>query len=242
MSVPNIPLRPSEPQRSASIPRSSPSTSTQQQPGMDSPAGHREDWQTWDPAVDPGPSTIPAHSEVPPTTDWQDWFSSMTPAQPSPTPNPASSSIQPQSQPHTVLPNLQVHIPSYPTQIPQPIPPAPIVSPIVTPTSDSLFETAKGLAMISLEAAAEPHYVGESSGSLWTTLVSRGMQVPPTALEGPSAQPVVETAPTPLHLALLRANLQRAIPNHVADAMLETVYRHLHSRVSAAIQTHVHAD
>lgn len=117
-------------------------------------------------------------------------------------------------------------------------PPAPpLVSPDAESDSQSVFETAKGLAMISLEAAAEPHYVGESSGSLWTTVISKGMHAPRTgrAAREPSEKP--SRSPSPARLTALRGQLARPLPQDLATLVLDTVFRHLHSRVSQIAHT-----
>ena len=85
--------------------------------------------------------------------------------------------------------------------------------------------------MVSLEAAAEPHYVGESSGSLWTTIIARGMHAPATArTKGRSGR--VSRSPSPHDMASLRSSLLRPLPDQTAQLVIETVYRHLHPRVS----------
>jgi hypothetical protein len=110
--------------------------------------------------------------------------------------------------------------------------------PMVSPTSEresddnSVFETAKGLAMISLEAAAEPHYIGESSGSLWTTVISRGMHTPRmTSATKPRAMRP-SRSPSPSRLTVLRSQLLKPLSEELAKLVIDTVYRHLHSRVS----------
>ncbi|KAL7418364.1 hypothetical protein Q5752_006822 [Cryptotrichosporon argae] len=106
------------------------------------------------------------------------------------------------------------------------------ISPGVVSDEGSMFEAAKGLAMISLEAAAEPHYVGESSGSIWTTVIAHGMQTTHAALESLlKTSPTAQVAGPPAQpLPLLKQALLRPIPEHVAATLLETVYQHLHSR------------
>ncbi|WVR08413.1 hypothetical protein IAU60_005468 [Kwoniella sp. DSM 27419] len=113
----------------------------------------------------------------------------------------------------------------------------------MSPSDDgSMEEAAKGLAMISLEAAAEPHYVGESSGSLWSTLITGGMGSRPHAhFEGVGLRRVASTQPPKatdprqglpadsLNAALHQA-IQQPLAPEVATAVLETVFRHLHPR------------
>lgn len=95
-------------------------------------------------------------------------------------------------------------------------------------------ETGDDLAMISLEAAAEPHYVGESSGSLWTTVLTEGLHVAPSFYS--DGKPVggfatMKKSASPTADSILRANLQRPISDEVADRLLDTVYKHVQARV-----------
>ncbi len=88
--------------------------------------------------------------------------------------------------------------------------------------------------MISLEAAAEPHYVGESSGSFWSMIVAKGMPLPRVGADHAKSRPgrTRSPTPTPTHLAHLCTTLQTQISDAVADHILVTVYQHIHSRVS----------
>lgn len=111
----------------------------------------------------------------------------------------------------------------------------PIVSPSSESDSHSVFEAAKGLAMVSLEAAAEPHYVGESSGSLWTTVISKGMDAPRSSRATREPSERTSRSPSPARIAQLRTQLARPLSPDLAATVLETVYRHLHSRVSMTV-------
>ena len=96
-----------------------------------------------------------------------------------------------------------------------------------------MFDTAKGLAMISLEAAAEPHYVGESSGSLWSIIVAKGMSLPSFAKD-PTSKRRQDRARSmsPDRKAHLQAALQIPIHESLAVHVLGRVYDHLQARVS----------
>lgn len=111
-----------------------------------------------------------------------------------------------------------------------------MISPDAESDRQSVFETAKGLAMISLEAAAEPHYVGESSGSLWTTVISQGLHAPRAGRAGKEPSEKTARSPSPARLAALRTQLARPLPPDTATLVSDTVCRHLHSRVSHSIQ------
>jgi len=105
------------------------------------------------------------------------------------------------------------------------------------PTSPSLRarrEAAEGMAMITLEAAAEPHYVGESSGSFWSDVVAQGMCEQHSGVSGRkrSRGTPRNRSPSPTDRHILRTSLQRQLSNEAAKHILLTVYRHLHSRVS----------
>lgn len=102
-----------------------------------------------------------------------------------------------------------------------------------SPGVPSRQDAATGLAMISLEAAAEPHYVGESSGSFWSNVVSQGMREPSRRSEAKLRTPkrFKERSSSPTDHHILRTSLQRQLSNDVAKHVLLTVYRHLHSRV-----------
>lgn len=107
------------------------------------------------------------------------------------------------------------------------------VSPDGLSEAGSVLETTRGVALITLEAAAEPHYVGESSGYLWTTIVAKGLQAPTPPADrhkGP-ASPTRERSPSPRRHAILRAQLERQVPEETATTILESVYKHLHARV-----------
>ncbi|WVQ94026.1 hypothetical protein IAU59_001104 [Kwoniella sp. CBS 9459] len=110
----------------------------------------------------------------------------------------------------------------------------------VTSDDDSMEEAAKGLAMISLEASAEPHYIGESAGSLWTSVIGRGMSTHPHSpvdgnkkhtarLDGGFAVPVSTSIEEALDKALHRS-IQQPLTLEIATTVLETVYRHIHPR------------
>ncbi|WWC69844.1 uncharacterized protein I206_103787 [Kwoniella pini CBS 10737] len=101
----------------------------------------------------------------------------------------------------------------------------------------------KGVAMISLEAAAEPHYVGESSGSLWTTVISGGMHSHPYQQqqqnEGLKRQGIayrnkVEQGMEPSNIGSNDIDVLQAIQIPLSDdtstLALETVFSHLHPR------------
>jgi hypothetical protein len=108
-----------------------------------------------------------------------------------------------------------------------------------SPSSRTRQEAAKGLAMITLEAAAEPHYVGESSGSFWSSVVGQGMYEPSSS-NGAGKQTkrnFRNRSPSPTDHHILRASLQRQLSDEVASHILLTVYRHLHSRVSPSCGT-----
>ncbi|WWD03163.1 hypothetical protein V865_001210 [Kwoniella europaea PYCC6329] len=109
----------------------------------------------------------------------------------------------------------------------------------------SLEDAAKGLAMISLEAAAEPHYVGESSGSLWTTVISGGMhpQLQHHQIGEASRRAVGNCAQRKKfhnsdiphvgeHLGVLnvRQAIQQPLPLDISIQVAETVFKHLHPR------------
>jgi hypothetical protein len=94
-------------------------------------------------------------------------------------------------------------------------------------------EIAKGMAMVTLEAAAEPHYVGESSGSFWSSVITHGMsESTGNRGERRNNKRPRDRSPSPTDRHILRASLQRQISNDVARHVLLTVYQHLHSRVS----------
>ncbi|WWC62255.1 uncharacterized protein I303_104851 [Kwoniella dejecticola CBS 10117] len=105
----------------------------------------------------------------------------------------------------------------------------------------SLEDAAKGLAMISLEAAAEPHYVGESSGSLWTTVISGGIHSQQhqqlndglkrhgATARKQAEQDIGPSKSTIGELDTLQA-IQQPLPSDTNTLALETVFSHLHSR------------
>jgi hypothetical protein len=95
-------------------------------------------------------------------------------------------------------------------------------------------EIATGMAMVTLEAAAEPHYVGESSGSFWSDVITQGMREPRGTSRGrrQANKRPRNRSPSPTDRHILRASLQRQLSNEVARHILLTVYQHLHSRVS----------
>ncbi|KAK8870133.1 hypothetical protein IAR55_000703 [Kwoniella newhampshirensis] len=162
------------------------------------------------------------HSTDTPSTDvdWRAWLSQM----------PQQARNGPALPPPTA-----VH-PPQPQQIMPPISQEALVvettaeSPQAESDENSVFETAKGLAMISLEAAAEPHYVGESSGSFWTTLVAKGIQAPQAGFTSKHALSKPSRSPSPTRRAILRQSLARPLSKDVAAYVLQTVYCHLHSR------------
>jgi hypothetical protein len=96
-------------------------------------------------------------------------------------------------------------------------------------------EIATGMAMVTLEAAAEPHYVGESSGSFWSDVITQGMREPRGTTRGrrQANKRPRNRSPSPTDRHILRASLQRQLSNEVARHILLTVYQHLHSRVSS---------
>jgi hypothetical protein len=96
-------------------------------------------------------------------------------------------------------------------------------------------EIATGMAMVTLEAAAEPHYVGESSGSFWSDVITQGMREPRGTSRGrrQANKRPRNRSPSPTDRHILRASLQRQLSNEVARHILLTVYQHLHSRVSS---------
>jgi hypothetical protein len=98
-------------------------------------------------------------------------------------------------------------------------------------------EIAKGMAMVTLEAAAEPHYVGESSGSFWSDVIAQGMCEPSRAnrTQKRGNKRPRNRSPSPTDRHILRASLQRQLSNDVAKHILLTVYQHLHSRVSLVL-------
>ncbi|WVF66411.1 hypothetical protein IAT40_001151 [Kwoniella sp. CBS 6097] len=111
---------------------------------------------------------------------------------------------------------------------------------LVTSEDDSMEEAAKGLAMISLEASAEPHYIGESAGSLWTSIIGRGLSTHPhSPVDGNkrhifrpneiSTMPVSTSIGGALDQALHRA-IQQPLTSDSATTILETVFRHVHPR------------
>lgn len=101
-------------------------------------------------------------------------------------------------------------------------------------TPDARFDTATGIALVSLEAAAEPHYIGESSGFMWSTVFSKGLSADVTDFEGHARPSPTNKKPpsAPVEHHALLSNLQQAIPDKVAERVLEAVYVHLHPRVS----------
>lgn len=108
-------------------------------------------------------------------------------------------------------------------------------------------DIAKGMAMVTLEAAAEPHYVGESSGSFWSDVIARGMcKSNGNRGEGRHNKRPRDRSPSPTDRQILRTSLQRQLPNDVARHLLLTVYQHLHPRVSltteglAPLKTSIH--
>ncbi|WVW84315.1 hypothetical protein I302_106349 [Kwoniella bestiolae CBS 10118] len=105
----------------------------------------------------------------------------------------------------------------------------------------SLEDAAKGLAMISLEAAAEPHYVGESSGSLWTTVISGGIHSHPHQMGETSKRALgslaqrrmahdPEVPQEQLGIINIRQSIQQPLPLDIASQAIEIVFRHLHPR------------
>jgi hypothetical protein len=92
-------------------------------------------------------------------------------------------------------------------------------------------EIATGMAMVTL---AEPHYVGESSGSFWSDVITQGMREPRGTSRGrrQANKRPRNRSPSPTDRHILRASLQRQLSNDVARHILLTVYQHLHSRVS----------
>lgn len=103
-----------------------------------------------------------------------------------------------------------------------------------SPGGHTRREIAKGMAMVTLEAAAEPHYVGESSGSFWSDVITKGMCEPSSANRGRKRlnKRPRDRSPSPTDRHILRTSLQRQLSNEVARHILLTVYQHLHSRVS----------
>jgi len=167
-----------------------------------------------------------------PDIDWDFFFNNLTAASTPVVPNQHALPLPlylPQNGSHA-LPVQQQHF------WPNVSAPTPDQIPAVSPASDvDVFETAKGLAMISLEAAAEPHYVGESSGSLWTTVIAKGMQNPRLNPNTNRAipQPVKPSrSPSPARLSVLRTDLRKPISDSVSQMIFDTVYQQLHSRVS----------
>lgn len=107
-----------------------------------------------------------------------------------------------------------------------------------SPAGRTRRDIAKGMAMVTLEAAAEPHYVGESSGSFWSDIISRGMCEPSSAnisSRRHNRRPR-DRSPSPTDRHILRSSLQRQLSEEVAGHILLTVYQHLYSRVSAPLQ------
>jgi hypothetical protein len=105
----------------------------------------------------------------------------------------------------------------------------------ISPAGRTRREAAAGMAMITLEAAAEPHYVGESSGSFWSDVVAKGMCEPRSKTRNGTRlkKAFRHRSPSPTDRHILRTSLQRQMSNDVADHILLTVYRHLHARVSS---------
>jgi len=105
-------------------------------------------------------------------------------------------------------------------------------------------EIATGMAMVTLEAAAEPHYVGESSGSFWSDVITQGMKEPRGTSRGrrQTNKRPRNRSPSPTDRHILRASLQRQLSNEVARHILLTVYQHLHSRVSSRTFHRTQAD
>lgn len=174
------------------------------------------DWINWNSTPQPV-NSIAKEAPAPPVQyDWNSFMASFATQaakylNQEVTPQPAQ--IPPQHAPNS---QPQVHSSTEPLP---PNPPvsqarsanaaAPLVSPDAESDSQSVFETAKGLAMISLEAAAEPHYVGESSGSLWTTVVSKGLHAPRSSRGPRESSERTSRTPSPTRLAALRAQLAR---------------------------------
>lgn len=156
----------------------------------------------------------------------------------------SSTSALPASRPS--LQNLSSHVPNLPSsaapglrttlspilmQTTAPAHPHPLGLPTPS-TSPTHFDTASGVAMVSLEAAAEPHYVGESSGAFWSTVVGKGITANMTDMpkheRDSRSRP---RSPTPSDQSVLLSALQRGVPDNVADRVLKAVYGHLHPRV-----------
>jgi len=105
-------------------------------------------------------------------------------------------------------------------------------------------EIATGMAMVTLEAAAEPHYVGESSGSFWSDVITQGMKEPRGTSRGQrqANKRPRNRSPSPTDRHILRSSLQRQLSNEVARHILLTVYQHLQSRVSFKAVRRAQAD
>nr|XP_031860300.1 uncharacterized protein CI109_004184 [Kwoniella shandongensis]KAA5527372.1 hypothetical protein CI109_004184 [Kwoniella shandongensis] len=179
--------------------------------------------------IQPWQDTIPQQNNTNPPTDvdWRAWLSQIAQQIPNgvmaPPPPPVVVQESPRRQ---IISPVQSDPPMghpYSVELAD-------NSPSRESDENSVFETAKGLAMISLEAAAEPHYVGESSGSLWTTLVAKGIPAPQVGISSKHVPHKPSRSPSPTRRAALRASLARPLPKDVADFVLQTVYCHLQSR------------
>ncbi|KAK4689045.1 hypothetical protein P7C73_g1066, partial [Tremellales sp. Uapishka_1] len=225
---PSTALRPSSPVPSSSFPpfvRSlamSVPTSTEPTFIPRGSASKQADWRGWSPNGDPTVSSPNVYA------GWPPWLPDLTQG--------GLESIEPAGHQQAASSLID----SVPMSTGEPDPngaPNPLNKLLRRAESEegSVLETVTGLAMISLEAAAEPHYVGESSGSFWSSVISKGMCTSP---EKSSRIPSVNAPaplPSPHHHAMLRAELQRPIPNEVADRVLESVYQHLHARARDGI-------
>lgn len=102
-------------------------------------------------------------------------------------------------------------------------------------TDRSTYDAAKGLAMISLEAAAEPHYVGESSGFIWTAVLGQGMTARSSSnsVGDESDETARRGSVTPKSLSAYRSRLKAGLSDDVAAEVLRVVYEHVQPRVCA---------
>ena len=199
-------------------------------------------------SADTGPPNVPMSI---PTSSWVDWNTPVTQVPPTTAPAPSPAV---QYDWDLIMSNFARHVTKVTTDrnvtaaaaIPlthaalntsAAAPNGPVSTPMVSPTSEresddhSVFETAKGLAMISLEATAEPHYIGESSGYLWMTVISKGMHAPKLSNVS-NRRSAPSRSPSPSRPSILRTKLLNPLSEDLSKLIIDTVYQHLHSRVS----------
>ena len=187
------------------------------------------DWVNWStPKIPMEQSTVPGPSSTTPHYDWDLIVSTFA--------RHATKMATENDMPPPTIPLTRAALQNSVTQAA-----GPSSTPVVSPTSEresesnSVFETAKGLAMISLEATAEPHYVGESSGYLWMTVISKGMHAPRLNSVTHKRRIRNSRSPSPSRPATLRTKLLRPLSEDLSKLIIDTVYQHLHSRVRTLV-------